>query len=506
MSYPFWDIPFGYGPLMGGLAIFHVFISHFAVGGGLYLVVVETIARKKNDTETLDFLEGLSKFFVLTTLVMGALTGVGIWFIIGLLNPAATEALIRHYVWAWAIEWTMFVVEIAAAILYFYGWKKMDPKAHLKLGWLYFGAAWGSLLVINGIITFMLTPGTWLETGSFWDGYFNPTFWPSLVFRTGIAITMAGLWSVMVLSRRKADDFKARAVRHTTAWGLLGLAITVPSFYWYWLAIPEAMRTTLVEQMPTPMMAFKMTYVLAAVLAGIFLVFGIALSRRFVFPIAAVAMVVGILSFGSFEWFRESARKPYVIGGYMYGNGIEVAKVETFQKEGMLTHIPYRTEDAGADLFRHACRHCHTLDGYKPLEPALGGMDTDFIAGVIKGTQVIKGNMPPFAGSEGEVQLLADYLARATDQRPLAEITGLSGKALGAEVYARRCGICHELGGFRDISESLVDSDAEELGALLDSAGEYAEEMPAFTGDDTERAALIEFLEALEPAAQEDAS
>ena len=38
MNYPFWDIPIlGSGWVIGIIAIFHVMISQFAVGGGLYL-------------------------------------------------------------------------------------------------------------------------------------------------------------------------------------------------------------------------------------------------------------------------------------------------------------------------------------------------------------------------------------------------------------------------------------------------------------------------------------
>ena len=86
MNYPFWDIDIGYGIIMAVIAVIHVFVSHFAIGGGLYLVIAETFARKKNDRLKLQFLEKLSKFFVLVSVVFGALTGVGIWFIIGLLN------------------------------------------------------------------------------------------------------------------------------------------------------------------------------------------------------------------------------------------------------------------------------------------------------------------------------------------------------------------------------------------------------------------------------------
>ena len=176
MIYPFWDVPFSYGILMAVIAVLHVFVSHFAIGGGLFLVVTEHRARRAGDTATLEFLQKLSKMFVLVSLVFGALTGVGIWFIIGLLNPTATEALIHNFVWGWAIEWTFFVVEITAAIIYYYGWQRLSARDHLIVGWIYFIAAWLSLFIINGIVAFMLTPGQWLVTGNFWGGFFNPTY------------------------------------------------------------------------------------------------------------------------------------------------------------------------------------------------------------------------------------------------------------------------------------------------------------------------------------------
>jgi cytochrome bd-type quinol oxidase subunit 1 len=175
MNYPLWALPAS-GLLIAFVAIVHVFISHFAVGGGLFLVLAERKARREHDTLLLDFVRTHTRFFALLTLVMGALTGVGIWFTIGLVNPAATSSLINTFVWAWAIEWTFFVVEIAAAMVYFYGWDRLDARTHMTVGWIYFWAAWLSLVVINGILTFMLTPGGWLTTRSFWDGILNPTF------------------------------------------------------------------------------------------------------------------------------------------------------------------------------------------------------------------------------------------------------------------------------------------------------------------------------------------
>ncbi|MEZ5072215.1 MAG: hypothetical protein R2751_14955 [Bacteroidales bacterium] len=36
----------------------------------------------------------------------------------------------------------------------------------------------------------MLTPGKWVETGGFWTGFFNPSYLPSLLFRTCISLIL----------------------------------------------------------------------------------------------------------------------------------------------------------------------------------------------------------------------------------------------------------------------------------------------------------------------------
>ncbi|MDF1545248.1 MAG: c-type cytochrome [bacterium] len=497
MNYPFWDVDIGYGLLMASIAVIHVFVSHFAIGGGLYLVVTEWLAVKRGDSQMLDYLHRLSKFFVLVTVVFGALTGVGIWFIIGLLNPTATEALIRNFIWGWATEWTFFVIEITAALLYLYGWKRMSNRDHQIVGWIYFGAAWMSLFVINGIVTFMLTPGEWLSSGLFWDGFFNPTFWSSLVLRTGVCVMLAGLYSQMVASRYDPSDFKGRMVRFNSGWGLVGLVVVIFSFIWYIAQIPAGITSTASETMKLPMKAVSISHWSAAAIGIMLLIFGFIVPRRMNLLFASLLMLFGLAWFGSYEWYRESIRKPYVIQGYMYGNAIKVAQEEKYREEGYLQQIAYRTGDDGADLFRRACRSCHTIDGYLPLKPAYDGTEVEFIAGTIRGAHVIKGNMPPFMGTEEEIQLLAEYLHAQMDSRSIGEIYSLSGRKLGEKVYDLRCGKCHEFGGFNDKAESLIGLEDADYHDLLDMAGDLAEEMPPFTGDSTERAALIEYLKSI---------
>jgi mono/diheme cytochrome c family protein/cytochrome bd-type quinol oxidase subunit 1 len=498
MDYPFWDTGIGYGVLMAAMAVLHVFVSHFAIGGGLYLVVAETSARRAGDDRKLHYLEKLTKFFVLVTLVFGAITGVGIWFIIGLLNPAATEALIHNFVWGWAIEWTFFVVEITSAIVYFYGWKTMSARNHQAVGWIYFAAAWLSLVVINGIICFMLTPGTWLQTGGFWNGFFNPTYWPSLFFRTGICLVLAGVYAMLVASRERDGGFKARLVRYNAWWAVAGLIVMAPTFLWYWKAIPSDIVERAYEMMPTPIASLKGAYLNVGILALLVVVFGLAIPKRMYTVVAVIMMVFSLSFFGEFEWMRESIRKPYVIYGYMYGNSLEVAKADEYRQGGYLPHIAFRTGDDGADLFRHACRSCHTIGGYKPLAPTFDGTDPQFIAGLTLGTDAMKGNMPPFYGTEEEAGLIADYIWKRVDERPFSEVYGLSGAALGAKVFEIRCGRCHEFGGYHDNRASLVGLDRDDYNDILDNGGDFGENMPDFTGSDEEREALIQYLLSLE--------
>ncbi len=494
MNYPFWDISIGYGIFMASVAVIHVFVSHFAIGGGLYLVVTEHFARKRNDLETLDYLQRLSKYFVLITVVFGALSGVGIWFIIGLLNPAATEMLIHNFVWVWATEWTFFVVEILASLLYFYGWRRMSAKDHLKLGWIYFIAAWLSLFAINGIITFMLTPGDWLVTGEFWDSFFNPTFWPSLVTRTGICVMLGGLFAMLAVNRSVSAEAKKRIVRNNALWGLVGAAIIVPAFMWYINVLPESLLSSAREVMPSVIHWVRTTHWLAGGIVLLLIIFGMALPKRQSKVVTIATMVLALGWFSGFEMFREGIRKPFVIPGVMYANAVEVSKVDDYVADGYLPHIAFRTGDDWADLFRRACQSCHTIDGYRKLKPAFDGTDKEFIAGVVRGSAAVKGAMPPFFGTWDESDSLAAYIYESTDHRSLSEIYGLQGAPLGEKVYQVRCGVCHEFGGYNDNSDALIGLSKEEYDELLQTSGDIDDNMPRFSGNAAEWSALVQYL------------
>lgn len=252
MNYPVWYVPtIGGGLLIALIAILHVFVSHFAVGGGLYLVLTERMGLRAKNRAILDFTKGHAKFFLLVTVVFGAITGVGIWFVISLVQPAATSLLIHTFVFGWATEWVFFLVEIAAIFVYVYAFDRMDPGTHQAVGWIYFLSAWMSLFLINGIIDFMLTPGKWVADRSFWSGFFNPTFWPSLFFRSSIAFLLAGVYAFLTTAFLKEERLRRTMTRWSGTWSLVSFLLAIPFAYWYFSVLPEPARRLVEDASPT---------------------------------------------------------------------------------------------------------------------------------------------------------------------------------------------------------------------------------------------------------------
>ena len=311
MNYPVWEPLISNSLLIALIAIVHVFVSHFAIGGGLYLVLAESWARAKNDLKHLDYVKRLSRFFVLLTIVFGAVTGVGIWVTIGLIHPTGTKWLINNFVWGWATEWVFFLVEIAAALIYYYGWQRLKPKTHLAIGWIYFIAAWLSLFIINGIVAFMLTPGQWLQSGSFWDGFFNPTFWPSLFFRTFLCLILAGLYAGFVVSKEKDADLKKRIMRRNGLIVTGGLLFTIPFGWWYYNSIPAAI-TGIILPGSVPATAMEIMIITGIILFILTIMSFLIFPRHSGYISAGILLVFALVSMGGFEWMREALRNPYI--------------------------------------------------------------------------------------------------------------------------------------------------------------------------------------------------
>ena len=441
MDYPIWDIAMGGGVLMGIVAITHVIVSHFAIGGGLLIAVTETLSVRRNDPEMRDLAKRSSLVLILFSTVFGAISGVGIWVVAGLISPAAISALIRNFVWGWAIEWVFFIVEIVAALVYFGTWGKISKRAHVMVIWIYFIAAYLSLVIINGIVTFMLTPGKWLETGAFWDGFFNPTYFPSLVLRTGIVILMAVAFMVWP-ARKAADEARPRLNRYLGLWAVVGALISYAGYRWWESALPESTRDLFLGD-GALLDGLAMTRHQVMWSVAIFLV----LSIVFLLALPKMAKVIPLLLitiaafsfFGAYERLREGTRKPFIIHDYMFSNGVLVNEIGELNENGMLSKARWAARvpatnsvEMGRQVFDAQCRSCHTIDGYLSIRD-LAPEDPDMTYSILyalydqgemftalgPGEAVAMGDlnypfMPPFVGTEEEMEALVDFIASLT--------------------------------------------------------------------------------------------
>lgn len=332
----------------------------------------------------------------------------------------ATSLLIHTFVFAWAIEWVFFIVEIVSLLIYHYKFETLSDKNRLRIAFIYAASAWLSLFVINGIITFMLTPGQWLRTHSFWDGFFNPTNLPGLVFRTAICIMFAGLFGFVTAAFEKEDKLRQEFLRYCVKWLYIPLPFLIISGLWYFYSIPENARLTnfmLNKQTANAVNVFITASVILYLLSLI-LVFRTSklLHRIAVF----ILLLVGLLWMAGFEYMREYARKPYVIYGYMYSPSIMVADEEKLNKEGFLknakwTTIREVTEEnkliAGRELFNLQCLSCHTIKGVKNnIVEKTKGLTYLGVLSQLYGQGKILDYMPKFIGNETEMKALATFI------------------------------------------------------------------------------------------------
>jgi mono/diheme cytochrome c family protein len=498
MNYPIWQLGFPGGLLIAAVAVFHVFLSHFAVGGGAYLVLTERRAYSRHDSELLGYVRHHSKFFALLTVVLGAVTGVGIWFTIGLVSPEATSSLIHTFVWGWAIEWVFFFVEIAAALIYAYHWDTLDRRTHLIIGWIYFIAAWASLAVINGIITFMLTPGRWLENGNFWSGFFNPTYWPSLFIRTAMAVGLAGIFG-LVTAMWEPSALRERVVRWAGWWLVLGIGSLLPLSQWYFRDFPAYART----YFNGAFIGIRHGILGGTICAGVALLLALVfalLRPKWMNPvIVAVLLLAGIMVMGAGEYVREFSRYPYVINSYIYANDIRVGQVEAIAANGVARTSPWiegstdsqhaGTYAYGQQLFAMECGSCHSVAGYRKMSKFTRGWDAKFGSEILLHLPVVRETMPPFAGDERDRAALGSYLASLAP----ATASGANEKELGKQVFAIHCSLCHTVGGPRRPLD-LNGTDPHDIVGMLSGLGDIDPNMPPFTGTDAEGHALAVYL------------
>jgi len=323
--------------------------------------------------------------------------------------------------------------------------------------------------------------------------------------RTLVAIGLAGLYAFWTVSASNDESLKEKVSHYAaTRWILPAAVFTPLTLIWYLYAaasagIPVAgilgaqgqgawgiLRTALVGSAesgyPLAQRGLQASLFASVLVVMVTLTVLMRYRRNYGHLAAAVLMVLGFVAFGGAEFVREDMRKPYVIGRYMFVNGIRLPALEG---------VP------------------------QPPAEAAWQAEDPFAINTLQATGVLTAakwdNTPvEFDSVEGVVLATADRSEGASTEDLLAiEI------AAGREVFKLECFTCHTIGGHLGIrplveglSPTAIEGTLDRLARPVDSEGNLTawndpefrleswreRRMPPFVGTDAERRALAMYL------------
>jgi mono/diheme cytochrome c family protein len=435
MQFPYFQFPLLGDPLIIAIdAVLHVFISHgVAIGLMSMIFVAEFLGLRRKSEDWEDLAESAVKPAVIVITGIGAMTGVGIWFITSGLVPAGIGSMLRVFFWPWFIEWVVFFLEVVVVLIYYFTWRYWTgrmKKYHVALGAGYVVLAGASAFLITGILGFMLTSDGWPWNKNLVSAFFNPSFGPMLGWRFSVALTMGGLLMItyMLFFHRADEGFRREALRR------YGIAVAVPMLaifflgYWWFSIVPPGLRThakpSILEwAFANKASLFWSVHVGAEALFVAMIVVGIS-KRTLAARILVIPTLLAVWFFvAEFERVREFLRGPYLMPGYMYANTVLISERELFDREGMLPHAhwfheiaPEATdEQKGAFLFAMNCGTCHTIGGRNDIRDRFRGRSEDGAYVILGRTEQMVPWMPPFSGTDHERRLMSDFIVRLTE-------------------------------------------------------------------------------------------
>ncbi|SHK30701.1 c-type cytochrome [Thermocrinis minervae] len=439
--YPMWYVPiFGSAFTIALIATIHVMASHTSVGASILLAYLATKAYKENNPKIYDYIKKYLLGLLVFSYVSGSITGPGIWFSATVANPRGISALIHNFVWVWASEWIWFVAEVTLVYILFYTLGRIDQKSWLRLVWTFAIGSWATMYVIVGILSFMLSPGheKWFTTGNILDAFYNKNYFPHLLMRSSFMFAIAGTVGIAIAALMKKDvDEKTYKdiVKTMSYWGIGGIVFGLMFFAWYVSTLPE--RSILQLNSIIPSYLIVPLGIIVVLLLAHFLLTAVKpdLARVWV----AYPLYISIFFLGVYpeEKIRETIRKPYVAGEFVWVNQIiakdvpakgissevpvinqkGLLKLDPFVPEGLKTITPENKVMAGKAFAVLACSGCHNVTGSTGLRPfgqKFAGMtDENSVYNFL--VSYLRDNPPPYmprlVGTDEEIRALAAYIA-----------------------------------------------------------------------------------------------
>ncbi|MFZ8860054.1 MAG: c-type cytochrome [Thermocrinis sp.] len=332
------------------------------------------------------------------------------------------------------------MAEVTLVYILFYTLGKIDQRSWLRLAWVFAIVSWATMYIIVGILSFMLSPGheKWFTTGSILDAFYNKNYFPHLLSRTAYMFALAGVIGLGIAALMKKDlpeKIYKDIVRTLSYWGIGGVIFGFVFFAWYMSTLPERSHVIIEGVVPLYMKVSIMLTILIVLTYFFLTAIRPQIARFWIsLPIFILIYFTGVFPE---EKIRESIRKPYVAGEFVWVNqivsrdvpakGIEsevpvidekgLLKVNAFVPEGLKKIDSQNEIMAGKAIAILQCSGCHNVTGSTGLRPfgqKFEGMaDPNTVYGFLAG--YLRDNPPPympkFVGTDEELRALSAYIA-----------------------------------------------------------------------------------------------
>ena len=198
-----------FGPIsakhtIGFFALFHVSVASLGIGLA-FLVLIAQITGYRNKLRSYDLFAKRTQLFHVCIYNIGTVNAIGLVFALSGLYPQFWEQLFVHQFWILVVEEVLFLLLATTITFHYFFWDLVwgHKKAHIVLGSLLTVLFFLQFFLINGIGSFMLTPGTEQEASVSlakgiigWDmsAFYNPTFLMLQLHRSFANISYAGFF------------------------------------------------------------------------------------------------------------------------------------------------------------------------------------------------------------------------------------------------------------------------------------------------------------------------
>ncbi|WP_130537005.1 cytochrome c [Thiomicrorhabdus indica] len=473
--YPTWYEPtVGSGWVVALIATFHVLASHTSVGAAMLFAYLSHKAYREDRDDLLDFVKKYGLFLMVFTYVAGSITGPGIWYSTTVASPNGIGALIHSFVWKWATEWVFFVIEVVGVYMLVYLVGKVDKRTHMKIAVIFGISSLATMVIIIGILSFMMMPGKeqWFAEGGYLNGFYGTNTFIQMGMRIAFMFTMTAVVGGIVIAGIKDPAFKKEMARKLGWLGIIATIAGASFFQMYLASVPDQALLVMENRLPD---YFGPSIMI--VLAGTLAYFIITMLRpQMIVQGFAGAMTIIILVAGLWpeETARESMRKPWVAGQYVYSNqvigkdvpGMDIqSQLPIIEKVGILKAHPFTPDhlkevnagnkiQAGEFIAMTYCSNCHSPSetGIRPLhryfpEGTSQARMEQYVKGVLTTGNIAY--MPKMPMLDSEAEALAAFLVMNNDGGQAAVSA-----AIDIEIEQR--------------NRALAEKDAEDKIAALD--------------------------------------